>query len=107
MITEDLNINMEVAIEQAKQCVMALYGISPDSSRKWLESTVENCSEKAKCNDNHKVRTFVLEGHPVKGTIIANYGQEVVIAFDMFMRQQEEWRIRDILKMNRECLDLC
>ncbi len=82
---------VEQLIEEAKKQVKTWYSPSKPTQRGWVEQSVRNaCSPERK--DSY-TKVFVLEGGEPKGTVIANYHAEVVMAFDMHFTQMKMYRL--------------
>jgi hypothetical protein len=64
-------------VEICKQAVIETYEHQPTTERKWLEVHVDSYE-----NTNYKIQLSVLEGSPAKGYVVADYGREIVQAFD-------------------------
>lgn len=72
---------MEEMIKEAKAAVVKA---CPDGhKRKWLGS-VELCpyTMKGGGSESCQIRFWALEGTPIRGFVIANYGLQAVVAFD-------------------------
>lgn len=67
---------MEENIRKAKEKVITTYEHSKVTWRKWLEASLDSYR-----TADHRITIFALEGSPVKGYVIANFGTEKVIAF--------------------------
>jgi len=81
---------MEELIESAKKKVTRAYEGTEETRRTWLE-----CSLDSYKTNQHRIRVLVLEGSPVKGYIIANYGTGVVTAFTVHDKKIATMRIMD------------
>ena len=73
---------MEEMIEMAKKAVTEAYGADGDK-RLWL-GPVELTPYKTRDSSSPSclMRFWALEGTPMRGLVIANYGIEEVVAFD-------------------------
>jgi len=84
-MSEDL---LEELIESAKKKVIRAYEGTEETSRAWLECSLDSYKTKS-----YRIRVLVLEGSPVKGYIIANYGTGVVTAFTVHDKKIATMRI--------------
>lgn len=66
-------------IEKAKVAIRRSYGYSShdDDGRAWIRSSVSSYGV-----NNFDIDVIVMEGSPVKGYILVNYGTSTVKAFD-------------------------
>ena len=88
---------MNLLIDKAKKKVIKAYEGREYSDRAWLETHVDSYKE-----DRHRIQLIVLEGSPVKGYVIVNYGRGLVRAYSchdkcIFSRLLET----EVMKWNR------
>lgn len=87
---EDL---LEELIQWAKKKVIRAYEGREETNRAWLE-----CSLDSYKTNSYRIRVLVLEGSPVKGYIIANYGTGTVTAFTAHDKKIATMRTSDYLE---------
>jgi hypothetical protein len=77
----DREEEMEEMIESAKKQVLSWYNL--DTKREFIETSIWSASDQF---NSHKAgnltKLFVLSGGEAKGTIIADYFNGIVIAYD-------------------------
>jgi len=74
---------MPEMIEAAKEAVMRAWRACSDGeNRKWL-GAAQLCSYKNTIEDGG-IELWALEGTPMRGIVIANYGRGEVMAFDSY-----------------------
>lgn len=67
---------METVIERAKEAVEKASG-DRYAGREWLDASLDSYQDA-----ENRVRLLVIEGSPVKGYVVANYGTGIVQAYD-------------------------
>jgi len=79
---------MKEAIEKAKRLLEKQYDGKKAAPRKWIEAHCDSYADKS-----YRVQIFVREGSPCKGSVLANYGQNIVIAYDAWMQKVKKWKV--------------
>lgn len=77
-------------IENAKRQVIEWY--NPTTPRKFIESCIWSASIEYGEGVGSQTRLFVLQGGEAKGTILADYFNGVVIAYDRIFSEIRVWK---------------
>jgi len=86
-------------IVQAKENVIKSYRDSEDTrKRKWLKSVIKPYG-----GSHQAVVVLVLEGSPVKGLIVINYGRGTIIGYDCWMKKVCDYRTVNVPEYMEDC----
>jgi hypothetical protein len=81
---------MEKMIKDAKKQILAWY--NPETDREFIESSTWSASPQYGEGSGSLTKLFVLQGGEAKGTILADYFNRVVIAYDRTFNEFRIWR---------------
>jgi len=90
---DDGRTPMELMIEKAKLRVIKSYERNGTTTRAWLEMHVDSYE-----NPGQRLQVFVLEGSPVKGMVVANYGFDSVSAFSCWGQRLKTYSVYDVVR---------
>lgn len=81
---------MEDMINDAKKQILDWY--NPETDRKFIESSIWSASPQFGDGAGSLTKLFVLQGGEAKGTILADYFNRIVIAYDRTFNEIRAWR---------------
>lgn len=81
---------MEKLINAAKEQILDWY--NPETDRKFIESSIWSAFPQYGEGAGSLTKLFVLQGGEAKGTILADYFNRVVIAYDRTFSEVRIWR---------------
>jgi len=81
---------LEKIIKDAKKQILAWY--NPETDREFIESSIWSASPQYGEGSGSQTKLFVLQGGESKGTILADYFNRVVIAYDRTFNEVRIWR---------------
>jgi hypothetical protein len=81
---------MEKMIKDAKEQILNWY--NPKTDRKFIESSIWSASPQYGIGAGSLTKLFVLQGGEAKGTILADYFNRIVIAYDRTFNEIRVWR---------------
>ncbi len=81
---------MEEIIKKAKEQVLNWY--NPETDRAFIETSIWSASPDYGEGSGNLTKLFILQGGEAKGTILADYFNGTVIAYDRTFSQTRIWR---------------